>query len=141
LDDFISAHGHARIPAAHIAACGGETFPLGAWVLQTRKRRATLTPTQLNDLAARPQWVWAAKEDAWWRTFALLKQFAEREGHTRVPAKHVEGDRRLDALIDKERRRYDEGRLSADRIAALEELPGWAWRVRQRPSRAKIAPE
>jgi hypothetical protein len=142
LDEFISAHGHARIPADHNAAAADRsTFPLGAWVGQTRKRRTRLTSAQLEALAARPEWIWAAKDDAWWRTFALLEQFAAREKHVRVPPRHREGGRRLDAFIAKQRQRYAQGRLAADRVAALEELPEWAWRLRRRRSDARTADE
>ncbi len=131
LDDHITGLGHARIHASYQSHDG---FRLGAWVLQTRKRRASLTPSQLHDLAARPQWVWGAKDDAWWRTYALLKQFADREGHTRVPRGHEEAGVRLDAFTAKQRQRFDQQVLTSDRVAALQSLPGWVWRSRRRRS-------
>jgi hypothetical protein len=133
LDEYIVAYGHARIPAEYVAEMAdASVFRLGAWVLQTRKRKSKLIPRQIEDLAARPEWVWTAKGDAWWRTFALLEQYLEREGSVSVPLGHVEGGRRLDAFIAKQRQNHDRGKLPADRVAALETLTGWTWRVRRR---------
>lgn len=136
LDAYIGENGHARIAASFVTADG---FPLGAWVLQTRKRRADLTPGHLADLAARTPWVWSAKDDAWWRAFSLLQQFAETEGHTRVPPGHRESGMRLDAFVAKQRQRYHEGLLAGDRVAALEALPDWVWRTRRRRKDARRA--
>lgn len=133
LDEHIALTGHARIPAS---ARHGDGFRLGAWVLQTRKRRAKLTPLQLEDLAARPQWIWAVKDEAWWRTFALMQQFTNREGDARVPAGHKEGDVRLDLFVAKQRQRFDQKVLASDRVAALQSLPGWVWRSHRRRSDA-----
>lgn len=134
LDIYICVNGHARIAANFVT---DEGFRLGAWVLQTRKRRANLTPDRLADLAARPEWVWSAKDDAWRRSLALLRQFGEREGHTAVPPGHKESGLRLDAFVAKQRQRYHEEVLTRDRIAALEAMPGWVWRTRRRRSDAR----
>lgn len=133
LDDYIAVHGHAQIPVASVAPDG---FDLGAWVGLTRKRRADLRADQLDDLAERPAWVWGAKQAAWDSSFALLAQFAAREGHTHIPSGHREDGRRLDTFVHKQRRRYRDDLLPPDRVEALEELPGWVWRERRRRSGA-----
>lgn len=129
LDEHIARWRHARIPAT---AQSDDGFRLGAWVREVRKRRADLTPSQLRDLAARPEWVWRAKDDAWWRTFALLQEFAEREKRSRVPTGHKEGGVRLDLFAANQRQQFDRGNLTSDRVTALEALPGWVWRSRPR---------
>jgi hypothetical protein len=55
-------------------------------------------------------------------------RFVKREGHAKVPPKHVEGDVRLGQWVSNQRTRY--GWLQANhpmRIARLEALPGWTW--------------
>lgn len=133
LDDHIERHGHARVQASYHSPDG---CPLGAWVRQTRKRRTKLTPAQLQELAARPEWVWKAKDDAWWRAYAMMQQFARREGHCNVPHGHQEAGVRLDAFVAKQRQRFHQQVLDSDRAASLEALPGWVWRLRRRRSDA-----
>ncbi|GAN80410.1 helicase associated domain-containing protein [Acidocella aminolytica] len=59
-----------------------------------------------------------------------LLVFVEREGHANVPSKHVEPDGfRLGTWVATRRDEYRRGRLSQDRIAALEAVPGWCWNV------------
>jgi len=53
-----------------------------------------------------------------------------REGHSRVPATHVEGEYRLGSWVSVKRKQYRKGRLSPERIAKLEALPGWVWDAR-----------
>jgi len=43
------------------------------------------------------------------------------------------GERSLADLVSRQRRRYRAGALSAQRIAALEGIPGWSWYSRNRP--------
>lgn len=60
-----------------------------------------------------------------------LKQFAERAGHTRVPAVHVEivdgKEIAVGAWVGYIRQRQKKGLLSAEKIQILSSLPGWEW--------------
>lgn len=60
-----------------------------------------------------------------------IEQFAQREGHSRCPALHVEvvGDREVavGAWVGYVRQRYKKGVLPADRVARLNAVPGWEW--------------
>ena len=55
----------------------------------------------------------------------------EREGHARVPQAHVESfqgaEVRLGTWVSSRRVDRNAGRLSAERIAVLEAVPGWIW--------------
>lgn len=60
--------------------------------------------------------------------FRRLVEFAAREGHAKVPATHTEPDGfRLGRWVSYRRTDYRLGRLSAERIVALEGVPGWVW--------------
>jgi DNA-binding NarL/FixJ family response regulator len=60
-----------------------------------------------------------------------LKQFAEREGNTHVPAAHVEkiGESRINlgAWVGYARQRYRKNQLSEERVNALSNVAGWVW--------------
>lgn len=60
-----------------------------------------------------------------------LTQFAERTGHTRIPAVHVEivdgREVNLGAWVGYMRQRYKKGQLSSEKTEALQQLPGWTW--------------
>lgn len=62
---------------------------------------------------------------------AALKQFAERTGHTRVPAVHVEildgKEIAVGAWVGYIRQRQKKGMLAAGKAEILSSLPGWAW--------------
>lgn len=62
---------------------------------------------------------------------AALRQFAERSGHTRVPAVHIEildgKEIAVGAWVGYIRQRQKKGMLSAEKMQTLAGLPGWEW--------------
>lgn len=60
-----------------------------------------------------------------------LQQFADRTGHTRVPAVHVEivdgAEVNVGAWVGYIRQRRKKNLLSPDKIQILENLNGWEW--------------
>jgi hypothetical protein len=66
---------------------------------------------------------------SWGDGFALLQAFALEHGHVRVPARFTVEGRDLDGWVKEQRSRFARGLMSADRVARLEGLPGWVWRV------------
>lgn len=122
-----SLTGHGRVPEKTVTVSG---FKLGVWVRHAR--RASLTSSQRADLSQLEHWSGAPREEAWWKGFALLEQYVLREEHARVPAKHIENGYTLGLFVGKQRRRYDLGLLSDERIRALESIPHWLWRQRGR---------
>jgi hypothetical protein len=127
LRTYVEREGHARVPQSHSAEDGHR---LGLWVAS---QRADLKVGRLSDdrvaaLESLSGWAWDAFEASWQEGLAHLRAFVEREGHVRVPQKHVAEDGfRLGQWVMLRRREHDNGRLSDDRVAALESLPGWAW--------------
>lgn len=69
-------------------------------------------------------------------SIALLKAFVAREGHAQVMMEHREGDFRLGRWVGRVRKRYHQGELSEAHIEALENVPGWRWRLR--PAKVRI---
>jgi hypothetical protein len=83
---------NCRVPRGYKAEDG---YRLGLWVANQRKARATMKIDHRRRLEALPGWSWQPNSDQWEEGFAHLKQFSNREGHCRVPARWSEGRRRL----------------------------------------------
>lgn len=63
--------------------------------------------------------------------FQALEQFISREGHSKIPAAHVEKFQEkeisLGAWAGYIRQRYRNGLLSGERIQKFNSLPNWQW--------------
>jgi hypothetical protein len=60
-----------------------------------------------------------------------------REGHSRVPNRHRDGDGfRLGQWVQLQRRGYQRGTLEDERRCRLAALPGWTWTPSPRRPRA-----
>jgi hypothetical protein len=130
---FVQREGHARVPYGHIEG----RFPLGAWVHKQRTLQPSMGAARARRLAKLPGWVWRVHEARFENGLRLLRAFVDREGHARVPAKYLERGFPLGSWVSHCRRRRRA--MREDRIAALEALPGWAWRLRpaRRPKTTK----
>ena len=137
LQQFIEREGHARIPTSHLEPFKNEDLNLGSWARSRRaeRRNGKLSPAHVAALEALPGWEWEAREAIYQRGLDALRQFVEREGHTRVPKTHVEGfdgeDLRLGGWLNERRHDWRNNKLSHERAAALEALPGWEWEARE----------
>jgi hypothetical protein len=122
---YAAREGHARVPIAHREAGAA----LGQWVARQRSasRRGTLRTSRRSALETVPGWVWDAWDAQWNEMFDLLVGYAAREGHTAVPANHIEADVALGAWIAGQRQAHRDGSLTAARSARLSALPGWEW--------------
>lgn len=74
-----------------------------------------------------PGWTWDPYEEQWQRSYELVRKFGEREGHTRVPDRHVEDGSNIGSWVLTQRTNRDKDKLSTERTALLETLPGWVW--------------
>jgi superfamily II DNA or RNA helicase len=87
----------------------------------------------LQDLTEKKvRWYWEAWDEEWETAITALKQFADREGHTKIPMDHVEDGFNLYQWVLHKRnlhkRRKTDLTLNGERIAELEALPGWTWK-------------
>src|SRR5205814_683970 len=101
-------------------------YKLGLWVSNQRKRRAIdkvgfpERETRLDELG----FIWDVQNADWDNGFSALVKFTEREGHCRVPLKHIEGDYNLGVWGAVQRQNID--KMSPERKKRLEEL-GFLW--------------
>ena len=73
-------------------------------------------------------WSWDRLSERWEEAFACLRQFSEREGHSRVPQRYETDDGYvLGKWVGTQRRLRDT--IDLDRRQRLEALPGWVWNI------------
>lgn len=119
--EFVRREGHARVARTHVE--GG--VKLGGWVGEQRSKRDTMHPDRKTRLEALPGWSWNAIVDSWAEHFELLQVFAAREGHTSVPVDYTEKGLKLGQWTRLRRREHQ--KLTPQRQADLEAVPGWFW--------------
>jgi hypothetical protein len=101
LKQFKAREKHCRVPRRHQEG----VFNLGAWVVNQRNRRATLSVERRRRLDAIGfDWTLLPFARASWEQgFAALKQFQSREGHCRVPWEYEEGSFKLGRWVRRQR--------------------------------------
>ena len=126
LRHFLAREGHARVPTRHVEPHDLGGFKLGNWSSHLRSDYAAgkLTPSRtrvLKDLG----FVWSLKDDDFKTSLEAFRQFVMREGHGRIPTRHVEdleGSRlKLGSWSANLRRAGTEG-LTGVQVKALVEL-------------------
>jgi Helicase associated domain len=127
--EYVDRHGDARVPRAHEV----DGYRLGAWVNNTRNRRANGIPERQERLEKLPGWSWDPHTDKWEKGFKYLVEFIEHHGDALVPTAHVVEKYNLGSWAKTQRRLYTRGELSADRVDRLKVHPGWEWN--RRPGR------
>ncbi len=122
---FVNREGHSLVPDE----CSGDGFGLGVWVGTQRAvyAKGQLSEERQHRLGALPQWAWDTRANRWEAALATLVKYVEREGHSRVPVKHVEDGFELGRWINKQRTAFASQRLSPLRRHRLEAVTGWTW--------------
>jgi superfamily II DNA or RNA helicase len=122
---FAAREGHARVLPRHVES----DLRLGSWVSNRRVdfRAGRLDAARSTELEAIPGWTWDPYGDDWATGLAALRVYVAREGHARVPQRHIQGHLQLGAWVTSRRVEHAAGRLDLARAAELEALPGWTW--------------
>jgi hypothetical protein len=124
---------HVYVPQRYTSKTG---FKLGLWVHKCRQeyKSGKLKKTRIRDLETFPYWVWDPLTHLWEEAFIKLQQFHEKEGHCKVPARHMEDDHKLGQWVSSQRSKKDS--LSPDRIKRLDDL-GFIWDASKTKSASK----
>jgi hypothetical protein len=132
LKRYVAREGHSRVPQAHVE----DGFTLGRWAAKQRSahRAGRLSRERRTRLESLPQWIWDPHAARWDDAYQRLRLFAEREGDAQVPQQHIEDGFRLGQWANSQRTARQAGRLSKERVARLESVPGWKWRESEEES-------
>ncbi|SVE59590.1 uncharacterized protein METZ01_LOCUS512444, partial [marine metagenome] len=135
LAQFVDREGHAGVIQGHVESLEGANHNLGVWVMARRAqfKEGSLSTERVAALEAFPGWDWGKKRGnpavAFERGLAALAQFAEREGHARVPQGHVESfegaEYPLGTWASARRQFFKRGKMPSDQRDRLEAFPGW----------------
>ena len=124
---YAAENGHARVPRRYVSPDGHST---GIWAQYRRKNYAagSISPGRIAELESIPGWVWSARDDQWLTGLAAVRCYAAANGHANVPTRYVSPrGHKTGSWVYSRRRDYIAGRLTPDRIAELESIPGWVW--------------
>ena len=116
---FKEREGHCNVPSKHVE--DGEK--LGEWLVTQRAayNKGELDPERqrrLEELGV----AWDANSEKWALKFSLSVKFQEREGHCRIPSKHVEDGENLGYWLSAQKDAYRRGKLLPDRYEKLKAL-------------------
>jgi len=116
--EFYQQNKHANVPRKD------STVSLAKWLSKQRTRKSKLSPEQVQKLNA-VQFEWNSKsvldDIAWKERYTRLQAYTQEHGNANVPQKHP-ADQELGTWVANQRRRYNQGKLRADRQTLLESL-------------------
>ena len=111
---------------------------MSQWINHQRQeyKKGKLSQERIDLLEAQPGWKWEGqfereKEDPFPGRVEELRAFVEEYGEYPKQAGKRDGESSLGTWINTQRRAYKKGKLSQERVGALEALPGWKWKVGQ----------
>lgn len=128
---YAERHGHSRVPKRHVTEDG---YGLRRWVdfQRERYRKGKLSAPRQAALERVPDWSWHPQSEAWETGLKRLRGYVSGTGSALVPGSHVtESGFRLGLWVRNQRQAYREGWLAPERQEALEQLPGWVWRMQE----------
>ena len=127
--DYVEREGTAQVPRRYVE---GDTH-LGVWVQGQRQnyKKGVLSQEKIDKLEKLKDkgWVWDIKGEKWEENYKLLQGYVNREGNSRVPKRYISGKISLGNWVVSQRREYNKGTLSKERIDKLEKFKnkGWVW--------------
>ena len=123
----VKAYLASRPPQAVATFDGGQ---LGKWVATQRiaYKAGTISPTRAAQLEALPGWAWDPYGSLWLDTYRAVEAYATK--HHALPGSSViHAGRRLNSWVADQRYAHKCRKLTPERVALMEALPGWTWEL------------
>jgi superfamily II DNA or RNA helicase len=119
LQKFINQTGHTDVPTNYIL----DGFPLGQWVNARRNNlKESTTPARLNELN-QLGFIWDAVEYRWDENLKKYSQLIDGDRRYHIRVSEVNKiDKNLAGWIRKQRKNYEDGTISTDRIMKLNQI-------------------
>ena len=122
LYEFISAHGHARVPVEHVMG----DVKIGSWIsnLKSKYKIGRLSAEQIKTLEeSNPSWTWTLLDQQWEEFFELLQKYKLEHGNCNVGSKgQTKEERALYEWVNTQRKRFKQNKLPKARKARLEAI-------------------
>lgn len=124
---YVEAHGHVEIPSNYVDSDG---FRLGSWVVTQRaaRRAGKLKPERERKLLTVPGWQWDTRSKNWDEGYEHLLRYVEKFKDAAVEHGYVD-DEGYGLGEWARRQRRNRNTLDVDRVAKLDQLPGWTWAI------------
>jgi hypothetical protein len=116
---FKDREGHCIVPDKHSV----DGYRLGQWVTYQRQAKPDLTEDRLHRLDELG-FIWDARSELWEAGYAALIKFKNREGHCRVPPRHIDDSYRLGQWVGVQRENKPD--LTEYRLRRLDGI-GFVW--------------
>jgi helicase associated protein len=115
-------------------------FPLGTWVDKHRQLEKSRPDSErARRLAELPGWIWDPKDASWEHGYERLERYCQSTGDAAPPVLYVDADGfHLGHWVINQRQRHRRKQLASERRDKLEALPGWTWKLRTGPRRARL---
>jgi superfamily II DNA or RNA helicase len=126
---YVEATGSADAPQGQVS----EGLSLGQWVgYQRGLYQAGSLPNEYAErLASLPGWVWSHRDKQWVMSYERVVAHLEAQepAHAYLDSTVVRPPFKVRAWLRRQQTAYANGTLSSDKVAKLEDLPGWDWQM------------
>ncbi|MGW8431286.1 helicase associated domain-containing protein [Curtobacterium citreum] len=142
---YVEAHGTASVPQMYVEPDGYKTGQFVATLRQRDARGEHIDPSRRQRLQALPGWVWNTKEAKYKAALEHLRQYVAKTGSA-TPPKGFRTDAgfRLGEWVGDQREAFlgnERRKMTPERKAELEALPGWVWTAKESPVTPAFAPK
>ncbi len=121
--EYGELNGSYLVPFNFVAKDGAK---LGAWVVEQRKKRKSLSREKVVKLESLYGWAWDPLEVQWNESFNYLLKYIEEHNGKNPPASYVTEDGfKLGRWVSTQRWKRD--KQPQNRIDKLESIPSWVW--------------
>jgi superfamily II DNA or RNA helicase len=121
--NFAEQNGSSRVPSTYHDPDGR---PLGKWVAGLRGKKDSLSKEQVTLLESLPDWTWDPFSEQWNASAEYLEKVAQKTGPLSFTRKDKFPDGR-NIGIWMQSQRTNRLKLSLEKTARLEAIPGWRW--------------